>query len=481
MTPTSCDPEGRTPWLWLALVALPPALIAVLQLGRMHPDEIFQFLEPAQRVAFGGQPMAWEWREGLRNWAVPGVLGWTLAAAAALGVDDPQLRRAALELPQYALHLAALGAVYRLLRRQLEGALAEPAHVRWLALGGVLLVGWHGPVLHFAGRTMSESFSTAFLLWGLERADLRDARPRVYRLAGALLGLAVVARYGSAVIVLSALLVLAAQRRLRALGNVVLGGALVALLLGALDFASWGKPFHSLYAYLKFNLGSGAADTFGRQPWSFYLLPLALGIAPWVWPALVRSAWQYRARPRWLPSPLFLCSALGYLLSLAFTEHKEVRFLYPAIVLLSACAAPAWLCTALWIASSTARGRAHWQRAIAGSLLALSLVSGGFVLTRNTRFEPHGSEQFQLFVKAVRHGHGVLLLHCGGWGMPGPFYAAGHPNRRCDDPGDKCTRGALRSPEYDRIVGWKDEGKDRFLRAGFTPLEHRGDVVLWGR
>lgn len=474
-------PSPRTPWQLLALIALPPALIAVIQLGRMHPDEVYQFLEPAQCVAFGGKPLAWEWDKGLRNWAIPGALGWTLKLAAALGVADPQLRRAALELPQYALHVAMLAALYRLVRRQLNAVLPGDTRVSWLALAGVALVGWHGPVLHFAGRTMSESFSAAFLLWGLERADARDVRPRAHRLAGLLLGMAVVARYGSAVIVACALIVLAAQRRWRALADVALGGAAVALLLGALDYASWGKPFHSLFAYLDFNLSAKAAQTYGREPWGFYLAPLAIGVAPWAAIALLHALRYGRSRPAWWPSPLFLFGALGYLVVLALTEHKEVRFLYPAIVLLCACLLPAWLVLALELARRIARGRAALERTALASLLALSLASGWFVLTQPTRFEPHGQEQFQLFVHAVRGGHGVVLLHCGQWGAPGPFYAAGRPNVLCGDPNDRCTRDALHERTFDRIVGWEDEGRERFTRVGFAPIERRGSAVLWAR
>ena len=53
--------------LLLALgCALPAALEAVLQLGRLHPDEVFQFLEPANVQAFGYGTLAWEWDAGLR-------------------------------------------------------------------------------------------------------------------------------------------------------------------------------------------------------------------------------------------------------------------------------------------------------------------------------------------------------------------------------------------------------------------------------
>jgi len=37
----------RIPWKLILSIGLIPALAAVLQLGRIHPDEVYQWLEPA--------------------------------------------------------------------------------------------------------------------------------------------------------------------------------------------------------------------------------------------------------------------------------------------------------------------------------------------------------------------------------------------------------------------------------------------------
>ena len=44
-----------------------------LALPNLHyPDEIFQTLEAAHRLAFGNGIVSWEWRTGARNWLFPG-------------------------------------------------------------------------------------------------------------------------------------------------------------------------------------------------------------------------------------------------------------------------------------------------------------------------------------------------------------------------------------------------------------------------
>mgnify|MGYP002717992115 CR=1 FL=1 len=98
---------GQRRWPLVVLlggVGLLPALIAVAQLGRIHPDEVYQLLEPAWFRAHGYGVLAWEWRVGLRNWAMPGVAAWLLRLADVLGLTHPVAYRALLAVPQVALH-----------------------------------------------------------------------------------------------------------------------------------------------------------------------------------------------------------------------------------------------------------------------------------------------------------------------------------------------------------------------------------------
>ena len=277
---------ANPPWRWLVVIAALPGVIAVFQLGRLHPDEVYQYLEPANWRAFGYGILAWEWQgAGLRNWAIPGIFALLLKACAAVGIDDPWKRRAVLELPQFALHLWMLWAAWQIALRRVPPELA-----RW----AIPLVGLYMPVLTFAGRTLGESFSAAFLVIGLELIDrakagnatsweLGNLRARAALAGGFVLGLAVVARYGSAAAVIGAMVWLLVRRRFSDFALAAAGGLVVALALGALDWVTWGAPFHSLRAYLDFNVFSGkAAQQFGSDPFTVYLPYLAM-LAPWAW------------------------------------------------------------------------------------------------------------------------------------------------------------------------------------------------------
>src|SRR5216683_2421204 len=61
----------RRTWILLLVVAAVPSVLALVQLGRIHPDELYQTLEPAYFRAHGYGLLAWEWQAGIRNWAVP--------------------------------------------------------------------------------------------------------------------------------------------------------------------------------------------------------------------------------------------------------------------------------------------------------------------------------------------------------------------------------------------------------------------------
>src|SRR5262245_14076681 len=50
--------------------------------GIYWPDEIYQGLEPAHRLVFGSGLVAWEFIEGARTWALPGLVALLMKACA---------------------------------------------------------------------------------------------------------------------------------------------------------------------------------------------------------------------------------------------------------------------------------------------------------------------------------------------------------------------------------------------------------------
>ena len=424
-------------------------------LGRIHDDEVFQFLEPALFRARGYGILSWEWRQGLRNWAFPGAISLVIRLSDALGVEDPRVCRALIAVPQWLLHAGALAAVDRYAARRLS------SRARGVA---VLLVGLYGPLLVFSGRTLSEAYSADFLLMGAVALDGTERPFRAGLWGGISMGMAVVARYGSLLFALAAGVWLLARRAYRSLGGLCLGGLLVALLLTALDQVTYGAPLHSLRAYVDFNVLSGkAADTFGREP-GWFFLPLLLELTPlWAWAGFVFS-WR-RGAPR---VSLGLFMALVYGVAISLTAHKETRFLYPAMVLLT-------LEGAIGVLSWAGRqGTAAWLSVPAVALAVLASFAPAFV------FPVERGGQFRAVVKATRalDVTGLLLMNEGVWGSPGFFFMGKNiAFNVCDWPSPACVQ-TLQNPLFNRVSTYENRGEDGRDLSGVPELTAAGFRVL---
>jgi hypothetical protein len=540
VTPSPPAPQPRTPWAEIAIAALPAALHAVVLLGRLHPDELFQSLEIALHRTYGFGVVPWEWQVppnaaaatqpwGIRNQAVPMLLSLLFRAGDAVGLSSVYARRILAAVPQFLLHVAMLGAVWRLLARRVSKPLA---HL------GLWLVALYGPLVWFGGRTMSESFSTAFLVWGLERLDADDA-PRLrsgqagpgwWAWGGALLGMAQVTRYGSAAVIVPAMLWLLVAKRFRTFAFAAVGGLVVAFALGLLDKLTWGEWFHSLIHYVRFNVVSGAAAAqFGAQPWWTYLprlllapfafvglffavrrdrwlkpgaglvlsaavfaagavllstrFPSLVTVAPWAG-LLAGCALGFLLLGRETKQPLlFIAAALGYVFILSATAHKEERFLYPALILLTVAAAPAFVG---WAGEAWAKGTA--RRAV----VAVIAASGVAFFIFPSPYDVQRKEQFQLAAKASRGVTGLVIMNEGMWGSPGYFYlGANVPWCPCDFPQDGCFQFATRDPRFNRGLYWSNgseaekardaQARAAFEAAGFRFVEQRGQASLFER
>jgi len=447
-----------TPERWAVVLALVPAVSAVAVLGRLHPDEVYQFLEPAYVRAHGYGVLAWEWQQGLRNWAVPLGLAAVLRAGGWLGLTDPWVARGLLAIPLWALQAWGLVAAARLGRGR-AGALGGWAAA--FALGCLPLF------VVAAGRTLGEALSAALLLVAAEALS-RDERPRASGLlGGAALGLAFVVRYGSLPAMAAALAWVVARRRWGLLGWAAVGLGIVLLELGALDWVSWGTPWHSVGRWFAFNVGSaGAARTFGAEPPGYYWPFLWRQVPLWVWPALVLGV-------RWLRPRLGVAGAMAgvMLLALLRTAHKEERFLYPVVVLLVAEAAPA-------LGALLARLKARWQQGTV-AVLALALT----VVAARPSMDLRG-DQFRAIVKATRPADvtGLLIVNEGLWGSGGFFYVGKHiPWLTCDWPRDGAFQAAMRDLRFNRVVTFEDRALPELQAAGFRVLGREGRETILGR
>lgn len=304
--------------------AAPRVFLALTDDGIYWPDEAYQTVEPAHRLVFGSGMIAQEFVLGSRSFCLPGLLAAPLRLWKACGGTQPHSALALLKLCFALASVATAWAVQRLARAQGARPLSATAGAALFALGSV--------PIYFGFRTLSETASTLPVALGFALA--LDPRGGLRLAAGAsLLGLAVLLRLQNGLFCAALPLALLLQRRRSALAPCLLVLAGWATAYGLLDLFTWGRPFHSALAYLRFNLVEGRASQWGIEGPGYYAAalwrssPLPLLCLAVLVPLSARKA------------PGLLLAAAGFAAAHALVPHKELRFLLPALPLFCALAA----------------------------------------------------------------------------------------------------------------------------------------------
>jgi phosphatidylinositol glycan class B len=327
VAPTVMPLRREPAWALIGLAALVAAAIVL----RLVPiivvpsinwwDEVFQSTEQAHRLVYGYGLVPWEFQLGARSWLLPGVIAGLLELARLIG-DGPEYY-----LPLIATFFAALAAApvyccFQWCRRQygLTGAFV-----------GAAIVVIAPELVYFGARALSEVIAAHLLVaafYLLEPGYKVDSRRRIAA-AGALFALACLLRIQLApAVAVIALWPSEAGWRRRLLPLAAGGFAMVALG-GLLDTLTLGYPFASIWRYVLYNVHYGVSSYFGTEPWDFYLLgELGLwgGISVVVLLAAGFGGWRM---------PALLAGTVVVIAVHSGIAHKEYRFIYPAVLLIT--------------------------------------------------------------------------------------------------------------------------------------------------
>ncbi len=303
--------SARTALWGIFLLALLGRVVAFLLRPPLHPDEIFQYLEPAQWHLHGFGTQAWEWQVGLRSWVYPGYHGAWMSLLGCFGVE-----RGLTLLRFFQLHWAILSAagvffawyagraMARIAGRKEQSELAGLVAAGLYAVNPVLC--WFSPHTLIEGPAMLCT-TMGYTLW-LELVTEDDPR-RCKRLAiymGLLLGLGASLRLANAPLAVVPFVDPALWKRTRAALAGMAAGLVPALAFGFVDLVTLGGWFHSARAYLDYNFFKGRASDHG-----------------------VSGTWQYAT---WIASRGGLLLVAGAP-ALLFNLRSVWRFLLPAVVL----------------------------------------------------------------------------------------------------------------------------------------------------
>lgn len=333
--------------------------LAVSDDGIYWPDEIYQSFEPAHRLLFGYGMVPWEFAEGARNWAFPGMVAGLLKALSLLS-SEPQFYIRATKCAFGILGtIAALG-TYRLART--AGASTQAAAAAGFAYALA------GPVIYFAPRAMNENVAAVLLVWG--GAWLLDKnQPPAWRLAGAgLLSIAIMFRLHSSVLVAVCGGVLLFRKEwwvclgfifVQTLGLLILGG-LDALTWGHLADARFGGWFHSVVRYIQFNWIEEKASDWGVLEKTYYLKTIYTAMPAFAL-LLAASVLLSVKKAFWLG-----CGVLFFVGLHSTVPHKEFRFLVPVFP---------WLFAMLFCCVDLRSNRVRWAAFILLVIVAVHSAS----------------------------------------------------------------------------------------------------------
>jgi GPI mannosyltransferase 3 len=309
-------------FLLIALLALALRVGTALQIPSLaHPDQVFQSVEPAHRLAYGYGVETWEWRVGARSWVVPAFLALVMRATSWMGPGSSgYLAGIAIVMSLLSLTAVWFGFAWG---KRANGMCAA------IIAAGACAISYE--LIYFAPKTLYEVMATHVLLPGLYLGVYGEQTSERKRMvwAGIFCGLAVSLRIQLAPAVAFAVFYIC-RSNWRARTPAVAAGLLLPIIgFGVVDWFTWSYPFQSFIRYFSVNLIQHRSSIYGTEPWYWYEVILAKNFGPMLLFALLGVR----------RSPFLGCLALIILVSHSVIPHKEARFLYPLTPLIITLAA----------------------------------------------------------------------------------------------------------------------------------------------
>jgi hypothetical protein len=276
-----------------------------------HPDEIFQYLEPAHRLVFGRGVITWEWRDGIRSWLIPVLVSLPMR----LGAWVEPRGALYLVLPNLTMAMASLSTVWAAWSL---GARVSPLHARVAALVAAI---WY-EFIYFAPHVTSEGLAIICILPAAAILLDHDRwSSRRLMLAAALLAAAAGFRFQYLPAVATLVLIACWGRFGRAWPALLLGVCIGLAPCALVDWAMGQVPFAWIAENIRLNVVESRAAAFGASGPLGYLADIWPRTALWTIPLLLFSAVGAKRYPAlaWAAVVNFVFhSAIG---------HKEYRFI----------------------------------------------------------------------------------------------------------------------------------------------------------
>jgi len=344
--------DERRPERWflpllIATTAVFKLVLAWCSPGFLTGDDV-EIVETAAKFAVGLDYTPW----AIRSLFHPLVFALPFVKAGAIaGLASARWLAFLATLPGVLASSVAIGLVHRLAR---DLGCGEGA-----ARGAALLYAVHWLPLAYGSTAYPRPISTALLVGAFLLVWHSRGRTGLASAAGALAACAFAVRWSEGLF-LAPLAAVAWWKDRRPSSLFALAGGFAAgtvLAVGVFDALTWGAPFASLAAFLRYAREVGLE---GSHPWHWYGWSAFRWLGP-AWPVLLVLGWPDRR------SRLPLSVAAGMLALLSFSAFKELRYLQIVIPFLSIAAA---------LGSERLRAGAGWRKGLAAIVLAGAVAWG---------------------------------------------------------------------------------------------------------
>ena len=286
----------------------------------IYADEIFQSIEQAHRLVFGTGQVPWEFQVGIRSWLIPGILAPFMWLGHLLGpAPDTLLLPTKVFLAVASTTPVICGFLWGERFGGLMGAIVT----------GALSAIWVDNI-YFSTHALSEVFAADTLVVALYLGYPGTSSPSPKRLfySGLIFGLTFALRFHLAPAIFVALIWIWRTNHKQCYLPLLSGFLLPVCLSGLLDWLTWNYPFQSIWLNIWLNVVKGISGDYGLSPqWFFFIAPIFFWGGACALVALTAFAGSFRL-------PLLLVVPAVLMATMTVFQHKEYRFIYPAIPLI---------------------------------------------------------------------------------------------------------------------------------------------------
>ncbi|KRY75004.1 GPI mannosyltransferase 3 [Trichinella pseudospiralis] len=294
------------------------------------PDEYWQTLEPAHKLAFGYGYLTWEWANGLRTYFYPCIFAFLYSLVASAGLDNTIFF---IYSPKLLTFLLSCFADWRLFK------FVQLLYGDRVASSTLLLYWCNWFQFYCVPRTLLNSAELALVIIGLSYLPISDkhrfqlvSSDNYYHLAvsSIVFTLVTLIRPTSALIWVPLWINFLYRFDFVKLFLIsFLVGIITLFFVSVIDFLCYGYFVIPIINFIHFNMWQGGSAFFGSHPWHWYI---TAGIPSTFFTLLIPIS---KGVKKCTSNLIILYVCALYVIAHSFIAHKEFRFVLPLIPLMS--------------------------------------------------------------------------------------------------------------------------------------------------